>query len=235
VRLCTSKTTIASSQIANFENYDGSAAITSYSFAFGGATNGTAGIIAGPTVLGDGSATPVLAILAGHTGNYGLSESVTNASVWGEGFSFFPLDASNGPGCLNASAYKGISLWVRGLVPSGVFAITLSMAQSTEPDTTTTPTSGGSCTGTVAKQTCQAPIKSGIPITTDWTQVTALWQDFTRGLAGPGIPLPPNGDDITGFTFSAGLNFVPESPGSTVYVAVPGDVSFSIDDLAFIQ
>jgi len=198
-----------------------------FQWIFGGAAAGELGVHAGTYAFGDGSAEPTLAILAGHGGNYGLTVSVTNASKWGEGFGMFLLDKSYAAACIDASKYKGISLWVRGMVPTNTFSLSVSMAQGI------TTAKGGSCTGT-DDTTCKPPTASNLPVSSTWTQVDVLWSDLTGGLSGPDVPLTANGDNITGFSFGANLVFMPESEGSMTYVPVPGDVSIAIDDLTFI-
>jgi hypothetical protein len=214
--------------IADFESYDGMAAASDFQWIFGGAAAGQLGVHAGTYAFGDSSAEPTLALLAGHGGNYGLSVSVTNASKWGEGFGMFLLDKDYEPACLDASKYKGVSMWVRGSVPTGTFSFGVTMPQATAA------AKGGTCTGT-DDTTCKSPSAATLPITTTWAQVDVLWTDMTGGLAGPSTPLAANGNDITGFSFGANLTFMPESEGSMTYVPVPGDISVVIDDLTFIE
>jgi len=230
VPLCTTKVTVQTPSIASFETYDGTTAAADYSWVFGGAAEGMLGVHSSSYSFGDGSATPTLAILAGHGGNYGLTVSVTNATKWGEGFGMYLLDEQYKPGCINASAYKGVTMWVRGMVPTGTFSFGVSMSQATMPSTSAP---GGSCTGT-DDATCKSPTAVDLPVSATWTQVDVLWADMLGGLSGPAVPLVANGDNITGFSFGANLTFMPESEGSMVYVPVPGDISIVIDDLAFI-
>lgn len=230
VPLCTTKVTAQTPLIADFESYDGVIAPADYRWTFGGAAENMLGVYTGTYAFGDGSATPMLQLLAGHGGNYGLTVSVTAASKWGEGFGFYVLDANYKPACINASAYKGVSMWVRGSVPTNTFSFSVSMSQGTLPSTTMP---GGSCTGT-DDQTCKSPTKTDLPISPTWSQVDVLWADMTGGLSGPATPLVANGDNITGFSFGANLTFMPEAEGSEVYVAVPGDISVVVDDITFI-
>jgi hypothetical protein len=221
VKLCATKVTVASTQIATFENFDGTTTIDKYGFAFGGPTNGTAGVYAGAYGYAGGSDAVTLAILAGHTGNYGLSESTTPATSWGQGLGFWM-------GCVNASAYKGITFWARGVVPSGTFSFALNMESTTLPDANN-PAGGGTCPGT--SDTCVAPSKQGIPISMDWTQVSVLWADLTGGLSGA-TAVAATGDTMTGMTLQMSLTYA--NPDDAGYAAVPGDISFAIDDIAFM-
>jgi len=185
VPLCTSKITMQSPSIASFETYDGTTAAADYSWIFGGAADGVLGVHTSTYAYGDGSVTPTLAILAGHAGNYGLTVSVTNASKWGEGFGMYLLDEQYKPGCIDASAYKGVTMWVRGMVPTGTFSFSVSMSQATKPSTTEP---GGSCTGT-DDATCKSPTAVDLPVSATWSQVDVLWADMLGGLSGPAVPL----------------------------------------------
>lgn len=220
-KLCATKVTAASTQIANFENYDGMSTIDKYGFAFGGPTNGTAGVYAGVYGYAGGTDAVTLAILAGHTGNYGLSESTTPATNWGQGLGFWM-------GCVDASAYSGITFWVRGSVPTGVFSFSLNTENTSLPDATNA-AAGGTCPGT--SDTCKAPTKSSIPLTMDWTQVSVPWTDLVGGLSGS-TAVAATGDTITGFTFLMSLNYTDVNDAG--YTPTPGNVSFAIDDVAFM-
>jgi len=220
-KLCATKVTAASTQIADFENFDGATAVDKYAFAFGGAVNGMAGVYGGAYGYAGGTDVVSLAILAGHTGNYGLTESTMPATNWGQGLGFWM-------GCVNASAYKGVTFWVRGTVPSGVFSFSLNTENTTLPDSKNA-AAGGTCPGTA--DTCKAPTKSDIPISVDWTQVSILWADLTGGLSGT-TPVVANGDNITGFTLLMALTYTGSEDAG--YTAVPGDISFAIDDIAFV-
>jgi collagen type VII alpha len=221
VKLCATKVTAASTQIADFETFTGTTTVDKFVFAFAGPTNGTAGVYGGAYGYAGGTDAVTLAILAGHTGNYGLTESTTPATSWGQGLGFWM-------GCVNASAYKGVTFWVRGTVPSGVFSFALNMESTTLPDMTN-PAGGGTCPGT--SDTCVAPAKSGIPISMDWTQVSVAWADLTGGLSGT-TAVTATGDTMTGMTLQMDLTYA--NPDDAGYTAVAGDISFAIDDIAFM-
>jgi hypothetical protein len=220
-KLCATKVTASSTQIANFENFDGMETVDKYAFAFGGPTNGTAGVYAGAYGYAGGTDVVTLAILAGHTGNYGLTESTMPATSWGQGLGFWM-------GCVDASAYKGITFWARGSVPTGVFSFGLNTENTTLPDATNA-AAGGTCPGTA--DTCKTPTKSALPITMDWTQVSVLWADLTGGLSGA-TPVTVTGDTITGFTLLMSLNYT--NVDDAGYTPTPGNISFAIDDIAFM-
>ncbi len=212
----------------NFENYDGMVSADKYVTAFGGATAGTGNAYAGTYSFGDGTATPVLALLAGHPPSmWAVSETVTHASAWGMGGGIWM-------GCADATAYKGISFYVRGTSPTGVFSFSMDMESTVMPDASNA-AGGGTCPGT--KDTCKGPTKANIPISMDWAPVQILWADFTAGMSD-GTAVTPNGDDITGLSWNVPLAFMldPSStdPTNGPYIPVPGDLVINVDDISFI-
>jgi hypothetical protein len=228
-KLCATKMTVANPVLINFETYDGMVTADKFGTAFGGTAANMGNAYMGPYAFGDGSVTPTLSILAGHPpSNWAVAESATGAKTWGMGGGFW---MSN---CVNASAYKGITFFVRGSGPLNVFSFNLSMESTTPPDPANA-AGGGTCTGT--SSTCTPATKLDIPLTTDWTQVSLLWSDFTPGMNGA-TAVVPNGDNIVGLGWSVPLMFQldPSANGDAAgpYVAVMGDLLINIDDVAFI-
>ena len=227
-KLCATKTALMNPVLINFESYDGTVTADRFGTAFGGATPNTGSAYTGPFAYGDGSVTPVLALLAGHPpSQWAVSETAMQARTWGMGGGIWMS-------CLNASAYKGISLWVRGSGPLNVFSFSLSTENTSLPDAAN-PAGGGTCPGTA--DTCKAPTKADIPLTADWTQVQILWADFTPGMSGATAVIP-NGDNITGLGWSVPLQFQLDvsaaGDANGPYVAVPGDLVINVDDVSFI-
>jgi len=228
-KLCATKTKLMNPVLLNFENYDGTVTADKYAAAFGGATPNTGTVYTGPYAFGDGTATPTLAILAGHPpSQWAVSEKVMSASAWGMGGGIWM------GGCADASAYKGVSFWVRGSSPTGLFSFSVSMDSTVLPDATDA-RAGGTCAGT--KDTCTPATKTDIPVSADWTQVQLLWAAFSPGLSGA-TPVVPDGSNVVGFGWSVPLQFQldPKVPTDAAgpYVPVPGDLSIDIDDIAFI-
>jgi len=229
-KACATKVTLMNPVLLNFETYDGSVTADKYGTAFGGATPNTGTSYTGPYSFGDGTVTPMLEILAGHPpSQWAVSQRATQARAWGMGGGLWM-----GPACANASAYKGISFWVRGSGPLNLFNFSMNTENTSLPDAAN-PAGGGTCAGTA--DTCKPPTKADIPLTMDWTQVSILWSDFAPGMAG-GTAYVPNGDLITGFSWSVPLSFTldPSAMGDAAgpYVAVAGDLVINIDDVAFI-
>jgi hypothetical protein len=226
---CVTKVTPMNPTLIDFETYDGTVTADMFGVAFGGATPGTTtqDAYVGPYSYSDGTATPTLSILAGHSSNWAVSQSVTQASAWGMGGGLWM-------NCTDATKYKGISFWVRGTAPNGVFGFSVNMDSTDLPDATD-PAGGGTCPGT--DETCAPPEKNEIPITMDWTEVQLLWSDFEPGMSGS-TAVTADGNNITGFGWSVPLKFVlsPDAVDSTgPYVAEPGDLVINIDDVKFIE
>ena len=227
---CATKTKIMSPLFMDFENYNGTVTATNYATAFGGTTVNTGTAYAGiyPYPESAGSTTPTLAILAGHPPSNWAGAETLQATQWGMGGGVWM-------GCADASAYKGISFWVRGSSGTGMFSFSVSMESTQLPDATN-PAGGGTCPGTT--DTCKDPIKSNIPITSDWTQVQILWSDFTAGISGT-TSVVPNGDNIAGMAWTVPLQFHLDPSVSAdaagPYIPIPGAMTINIDDISFIQ
>jgi hypothetical protein len=229
-KICATKTTLMQPVLLDFESYNGTVTADNYAEAFGGATvnSGSAytGIYSYPETTG--GPMPTLSILGGHPpSNWAGSESL-HATTWGMGGGIWM-------GCADASAYKGISFWVRGSGGSGNFTFTLSMDSTTAPDMTN-PAGGGTCTDTTGTN-CKPAQKTMIPLPTDWTQVQLMWADFTPGMSGTTTSsVVPNGNNITGFGWTVGLAYQadPSQPDAGVYVGIPADLRIDIDDISFI-
>ena len=167
--------------------------------------------------------------------DWALELKAAHESQWGAGLGFWMT-------CANASAYKGISFWVRGQTPSNTFSLTLSSLD-------TTPTSSqppGMCSGMTSQPLCATPLTAGaccaptalaIPLTMAWTNVKLPWATFTGGNTG-GTAYTPTGANITGLSFSLNLSYsqVDAGPdGAAIYGPTPADIDFQIDDIGFIQ
>jgi hypothetical protein len=227
---CATKTKIMSPLFMDFENYNGTVTATNYATAFGGTTVNTGTAYAGiyPYPESAGSTTPTLAILAGHPPSNWAGSETLQATQWGMGGGVWM-------GCADATAYKGISFWVRGSSGTGMFSFSVSMESTQLPDASN-PAGGGTCPGTT--DTCKDPIKSNIPITSDWTQVQILWSDFTAGISGT-ASVVPNGDNIAGMAWTVPLQFHLDPSVSAdaagPYIPIPGTMTINIDDISFIQ
>jgi hypothetical protein len=213
----------------NFEDYKGTTDPSMYSTAFGTTTVGMGTAYAGTFQYPEASGTtaPTLSIGGGHPPSTWAATENLSATMWGMGGGIWM-------GCADASAYKGISFWVRGTSGTGTFSFTLSM-DSTDLPNSTNAAGGGICPGTTT--TCKAAEKDNIPITSDWTQVSILWSDFTPGMSGT-TSVTPNGNNITGLGWTLPLAFVadPSKPADAgVYIPVALALTINIDDITFMQ
>ena len=129
-------------------------------------------------------------------------------------------------GCIDASAYEGISFWVQGAVPGNTATLTLATEATAPPDKTDA-NGGGTCTS----GTC-AVAKVTFPVTSTWSQVLVQWNTFTPGTAN-GANVTTTGSDIIGMSWNAGLTYT-AAPGDAGYAAVPGAYNLSIDNVQFI-
>jgi hypothetical protein len=135
--------------------------------------------------------------------------------------------------CINATAYAGLTFWVKGTSPTGMMNVSLTTEDTSPPDATD-PRKGGTCDPPPASGTCTAPSVSVAP-PADWMQITLPWGMFTAGVGASGVAVPATGDKITGLSISANVTYVanPADDGGT-YIPEPGAFDLSIDDLGFM-
>lgn len=235
---CAHPATLTSPILADFEGYDGSVGASDFVFL----VPGTTATYAGSYFFDDDDqaaaefGTSTFSILAGHASNWGISLTRSYTALdlqpgaWG-------ASAGIWFGCIDASAFSGLTFWVRGSVPLGTVALALAMEDTNPP--AANPAGGGTCTGTA--ENCKGPSAGEIPVTADWTQITLPWSMFTPGTAGA-TEVPATGARLTGMQFSAGLEFVadpafvddPDDPSDMPeYVAVPSAIDFKLDDIGF--
>jgi hypothetical protein len=226
-RLCTSKFRVQAPLIADFEGYDGTIEANQYTFYFG-STAPNAGVIAGLFAFDDMTGTNVsLGILAGRSGRWGASHRIVQASAWGGGMGIW-FD------CVDASAFAGISFWVRGATATGTFSLSMAFRPTTPPD------GGGTCMG--AAEQCLNPALDAIPLSLDWTLIELPWTSLVPGLA-VGAAFAPTGDELTGLTFGLPIAWAPDpafvdNPNDTTdmptFLPQPSDIIFQVDDVAFL-
>ena len=190
---CATKTTPMNPVLINFETYTGTVTADMFAAPFGGATVGTGTAYTGPYSYSDGSTTPTLAILAGRPpSTWAVSQEVKPARTWGMGGGIWI-------NCVDASAYKGITFWVRGSGPPNVFKVSPEHGQHVDARRGER---GRRRHLPRHQETCLPAEKADIPLTADWTQVQILWTDFKAGLSGTTAVIP-NGNNVTGDSYSA--------------------------------
>ena len=219
VKDCYQKITLGSPLLVNFDTYDGTNPVTNWVFAFNAPAGAANTVYAGFYEYDDGTGTPLLSMPASgaSASKYAISISNTQASGWGGALGLWM-------GCVDASAYQGISFWVKGTTPTGKASFSFTTENTSAPDTTGY--GGGTCSGI-----CKGPWVD-FPVTTTWTQVLVPWATFTPGMAG-GANVTTTGNGITGLTYNVSLNYV-AAPGDAGYVAAPGAYNLAIDDIEFI-
>ena len=218
--------------IADFETYDGSV-ISKWSFAMG--ADSSTGIFSGPFGYGDreGNVAETFEMAAGHASTYAmhLADSMPNRTpgangLYGGGMGLWLS------GCVSATAFSGISFWVKGDAPNPMPNATFTMQMlETLPVTPATPDgNAGTCAGD--DKTCLAPTFE-FPVTSEWVQIKAAWSGFKAGSAA-GTAVVPDGKDIVQVQWAEGLVFAPpEGDAGGAYVAVPAAYELLVDDIAF--
>ena len=221
---CAVKMVITQPAITDFETYDGTTDLSEWVFSFNDDGTGNTAVYAGVYGYDDATGSPSFGMVGGNAGSaYGVSISnSTEATAWGGGMGIWM-------GCIDASAYTGIRLWVRGSTPSGTVSISLAMEETTAPDEDD-PAAGGTCIATGAEGECAGPSAS-FAVTDSGTQVEIPWTGFTAGTAAAGVSVPATGNNITGIGLSVSLNWIedPSDPGNWIPVAAPYELV--IDDL----
>jgi hypothetical protein len=220
--VCASPIVLASSApgIATFDDYDGGAILAEWSFPLGG--DPALGVYAGPFgygddhIEGDTELPEVFDLVDGNDSSYALSVSDTDSQDYGGGMGLWISE------CLNASAFSGLSFWVRGNAPTGNSKLTLLMAESTPISD-----GDGTCDGTI--DDCVQPTYS-FPVSDEWAEVQVAWRDFTPGQTPDAVVLA-DGTNIWQIQFDIGL--VWEESDSGEYAPVAGEYELVVDDLTF--
>lgn len=229
--LCSAKLRVQGPRIADFESYDGTQEPTAFTFRFG-MNLPNSGVLAGVFAFDDMTgASSRFGILSGRTGGWGASHQIIGANAWGGGMGFW-FD------CVDASAFSGISLWVRGSTVPGTFSVTAnflrtSAANAADPR-------AGTCTG--GAELCRNPSLDGIPLTLDWTRIEIPWSSFTPGLVN-GAAFVPTGDELMGLNFGLPIGWGPDpsfvdNPNDMTdmpaFLPLPSDIIFQVDDIDFL-
>jgi hypothetical protein len=219
VKDCYTKVIVTSPLVADFEGYDGTTAPTSWGWAFNAPAGNANAVYAGLYNSNDGTGSPLMTIAGpGYSSSkYAASISNTRATGWGAQLGMWM-------GCIDASAYQGISFWVQGSIPTPTATMTMASEATSAPDSTGY--GGGTCTS----GTCN-PASITFPVTSSWTQVLVPWGTFTPGTANGGNTTT-TGNGITGLSFNVGLAYAAIGDGG--YAATPAAYNLSIDNVQLI-
>jgi hypothetical protein len=207
--------------IADFDTYDGSKALDAWSFPLNNDT--TLNVYGGPFGYGDraNNVAETFDLIDGYGGTmYALTVADTKAENYGGGLGIWLST------CINATAFTGVSFWVRGSAPTGKATLKISMGD-TMTSMPATGTKIGTCPGT--DKTCIHPMYE-FAVTDEWVQIKAPWTGFKAGDAA-GTPVIPNGRNIEQFGIDIGLVWAPDAGG--VYVPTPAPYELVVDSLAF--
>jgi hypothetical protein len=209
--------------IADFDSYTG-ADLSTWTFALGG--DSSTNVYAGPFGYGDKvvgtktDAVPTFDMVTGYNSTYALRVADSLADKYGGGMGLW-IDS-----CLNATAFTGISFWVRGIAPAGTATLSIRMDE-TVPSTPDANGKFGSCPGD--STTCKNP-QYPFPVTGTFTEIRAPWSAFTAGSAA-GTSVKPDGRNIIQIQWDIGLKWVGDDAG--VYAPVPAEYELVIDSVTF--
>lgn len=221
-KICANKATIQAPSIASFETYDGTLPVTDWGFAFNAPAGSPAAVYSGLYTFSDGIGSHALTMAAGNASAYAPrihNPAPGGAGAWGGAVGLWM-------GCVDASDYTGLSLFVKGPVPTGTVSLSLSMEQTTPPDANN-PDAGGTCLSDCSDATIE------IEVTDSWSQVILPWSAFTPGTANAST-VPVTGDNLSGLSFNVNLAYVEDSANPGEYIPGPAPYDFSFDDLTFI-
>ena len=229
--VCASPIALAASTpgIADFDGYNGSE-LAMWNFPIGGETS--TGVIAGTFGYGDddidamGQPIPEkFEMVDGNDSTYALSISDTEADDYGGGMGLWLSE------CLDATAFSGLSFWVRGNTPMGTAKLSIMMEETTSNMPATATSKLGTCPGTDTGDTptCVHP-SFNFPVTDTWSEVRVAWSAATPGDAN-GTRVVPDGRNIWQIQFAVELIWVDDGTGT--YVPTPAPYEVAIDTVTF--
>ena len=222
VKDCYKKTVVTDPLLANFEGYDGTTAADKWGWAFNAPSGSAKAVYAGLYEYDDGTGSPAVSI-AGPGSNdskYGAKLATgSQASKWGGALGIWM-------GCVDASAYQGISFWVKGTAPTNSGTMTLASEATSAPNKDD-PAGGGTCTS----GTCAAP-SIEFPVSSTWTQVLVKWDALKPGTAN-GSTVTTTGKDITGLSWGVSLAYA-SAGGDAAYTPVAASYDLEVDDIQLI-
>ena len=214
-RSCAAKKGVTRRTITDFETFDRKRGVAGLAF---GAPNDV-GMASGTLwASDDGTGQPVVEVVTGAASTkFAVRASNTAASRWGVALGVWL-------NCLDATAFQGVEFWVRGSTPTGAGRIAVDMRETMPPDSRHP--DKGTCVGADPAYDCYPP-HADFPVTGSWSKVRLAWPDFHPGFNGSTLVMA-NGDNITGFSFAARLEWKPEAAQ-----AQPGAVELAIDEISF--
>lgn len=219
VKLCANAKVITNPTIATFETYDGTMPVTNWGFAFNAPAGDPQAVYSGLYTFSDGVGSHALSMSTGNASSYApriRNPAPGGAGAWGGTVAMWM-------GCIDASAYTGFSLWVKGPVPTGTVSLAVSMEGTTPPDAQN-PDAGGTCNAGCSEASVEISVGSS------WSQVFVPFSAFTPGTANQSS-IPVTGEGITGLSFSVPLAYVEDVANPGTYIPGSAPYDFSFDDL----
>ena len=211
--------------IATFDDYDGATSLATWAFPIGGQAE--TGVTTGTFGYGDdvGGFPETFEMVDGNDSTYALSISDMLAEEYGGGMGLW-MSA-----CLDATAFDGISFWVRGNAPTGTGKFTTLMEETTSAMPATATGKKGTCPGIDSGDmpTCIHPSHM-FAVTDTWTEIRVPWSALTGGKAVT-TSVVADGRNIWQLQFDVGLVWADN--GSGVYAPTPSEYEFVIDNMTF--
>lgn len=208
--------------IADFDSYAGTE-LKMWNFPLGG--DAKSGVIAGTFAYGDrdDGFPQTYEMVDGNESKYAFRIADMLAEKYGGGLGTW-LSA-----CLDASAFKGVSFWVRGNTPDAKATFTLQMGDTLPSTPAMAGGTFGSCPGTIEDKTCVHPAFV-FDVTDTWTKVEVPWDSLAPGTAA-GKSVTATGKNVTQLQFGVGLVWTADSAG--VYAPTPAPYELVVDTLSF--
>ena len=218
---CAITKAITTTLITDLEDYDGETEPAEWGFSFNGDAGDEDVVYGGPYAYGDETGSQLLEFGAGYDSTYAVMVSNTEASEWGGAAGIWMQ-------CIDASAYEGISFWVRGSTPTGTANFSLGM-EDTSPPWEDDPRGGGTCEA----DDCAAP-NVDFPVTSEWTKILVAWTSLTPGTANA-ASIPATGENITGLTGSVQLNWTEDPNNEEEFIPEPAGYELMVDSIEFMD
>jgi hypothetical protein len=222
-------TPVHAPSIASFDDYAGGTAAGSYTYYVNGKPPAADALLGGLLHIGDGSDSNGTSVIttdmvpgADGTG-YALQIADTNAVNWGGLLMLYFISGGTGTACLNAQNFQGVAFSIRGSSPSGRFAVSLGMLD-------TTPASDNGLCGSPTASDCKsASVERALPPDpTAWMQVQVPWDSLTPGVGSGGTCVPVTGQNITHLVIQPLMSYPPPD-----YKLAPGPYVMAVDDVRF--
>lgn len=218
--------TVAAESITDFDDFAGGEA-ANYSFAV--AAMPPAAAAYGAVLHVDDGSDPTTSVITtemvpgvGGEG-YALHISNSNATNWGGLLMLYVTGTATTLGCIDARAYGGIELTIKGSTPSGRVGINVSKLD-------TTPTAdNGLCNNATSSDCKDATITHALPPDPEqWLNIEIPWSALTPGVGSDTLCVPDTGQNIVRLVVQPLMTYAPPD-----WTFAPGPYSLTVDDVRF--